>query len=56
MSKSELRRVFDSGGIEINGKFFKSTDECLDEEFPIFKLIWFPKSKRKTTWIDEQRK
>lgn len=52
MSKSELKRLFDSKSIEINGKFFSSKDECVDEEFPIQKFVWFPKSeKRKTTWL-----
>lgn len=52
MSKSELRRIFDSRSIEINGKFFSSTDECLDEEFPIRSFVWYPKSKKKkTTWV-----
>lgn len=52
MSKSELKRIFDSKSIEINGKFFTSKDECKDEEFPIKTFVWFPKSKeRKTTWV-----
>lgn len=51
MSKSELKRLFDSNSIEINGKFFKSSDRCEDSEFPIHSFIWFPKSvKRKNTW------
>jgi len=51
MSKSELKRLFDSKSIEINEKFFSSTDECKDEEFPIQSFIWFPKnSKKRNTW------
>lgn len=52
MSKSELRRIFDSKSIVINGKNFKSTDVCLDDEFPIQTFVWFPKSKKsKVTWM-----
>ncbi len=52
MSKSELKRLFDSKSIEINGKFFSSSDECCGEEFPIKSFVWFPKSqKKKTTWV-----
>lgn len=52
MSKSELKRIFDSKSIEINGKFFNSKDECNDDEFPIKTFVWFPKSKeRRTTWL-----
>lgn len=51
MSRSELKRIFDSNSILINGKNFKSTDECSDEEFPIQSIIWFPKSsKSRVTW------
>lgn len=51
MSRSELKRIFDSNSILINGKNFKSTDECMDEEFPIKSIIWFPKSsKSRVTW------
>lgn len=52
MSNSELKRLFDKNSIRINNKFFKSTDECLEEEFPIYDFIWFPKGKRKTTWVN----
>lgn len=51
MSRSELKRLFDSKSIEINGKFFTSTDECLDEEFPLVSWVWFPKGKRKNTFV-----
>jgi hypothetical protein len=52
MSKSELGRILDSGGIQVNNIFPKSNDEVIDDVFPIKTFIWFPKSKtRKTTWI-----
>ena len=51
MSKSELKRLFDSNSIQINYKYFKSTDECRSEEFPITQFVWFPNGKRKTTWL-----
>ena len=50
MSKSELRRLFDSKSIRINGVCFSSNDECCEEHFPINDFVWFPNGKRKTTW------
>jgi hypothetical protein len=51
MSKSELTRIFDSGGVEINGQYHKSDAECREEDFPITSWIWFPKSIKKVTWL-----
>lgn len=52
MSRSELKRILDSKSLNINNKFFTSKCECLNEEFPITKMIWFPNSsKRKNTWV-----
>lgn len=51
MSKSELRRIMDSGGILINGRNPKSDETFLETDFPITEFVWFPKSKRKTTWV-----
>ena len=51
MSKSELKRIFDSGGVKINGQFPKSDVECREEDFPITSWIWFPKSIKKVTWL-----
>lgn len=52
MSRSQLKRIFDSKSIEINGKFFSSTDKCEDSEFPIKSMVWFPKSdKFKNTYV-----
>jgi hypothetical protein len=52
MSRSELKRILDSKSLNINDKCFTSKCECTDEEFPIFKMIWFPNSsKRKNTWV-----
>lgn len=52
MSRSELKRILDSKSLNINNKFFTSKCECLDKEFPISKMIWFPNSsKRKNTWV-----
>lgn len=51
MSKSELKRLLDNKSIVINGKCFHSTQECLDEEFPIQSFVWFPSGSRKTTWL-----
>lgn len=50
MSKSELKRLFDSKSIEINGTFPTSTEECKDDMFPITSFIWFPNGKRLTRW------
>lgn len=50
MSRSELKRIFDSKSIQINGYFPNSKDECRDSDFPIWEFVWFPKGKRKTTW------
>ena len=56
-SRSELKRIFDSGSVEINGDFPTSTTECKDEDFPISSFIWFPKSKkRRCTWIADENK
>ncbi len=51
MSQSELRRALDSKSVLINGKTFTSEDSCGDEEFPITSLVFFPKGKRKTTYL-----
>lgn len=50
MSKSELKRLFESKSIEINGTFPTSSDECSSDMFPIKSFIWFPNGKRKTHW------
>lgn len=51
MSKSELKRLFDSKSIEVNGTFPTSLDECSSDMFPIKSFIWFPNGKRRTHWI-----
>lgn len=50
MSNSDLRRLLDSGGILINGKKPKSVETV---EFPVTELVFFPKSRRRTTMIQE---
>lgn len=50
MSRSELRRVMDSGGIQINNTT-PSADTSIDAiTFPITTFVWFPSSKRRVTW------
>jgi len=51
MSKSELKRLFDSKSIEINGMTPISTERCDESSFPITSFIWFPKGKRLTRWF-----
>ena len=46
MTKSELRRILDSGSVRINQKFPKSVDFV---DFPINDLVFFSGSKRQTT-------
>lgn len=48
MSRSELRRLLDSGGVQINGLRPKAEE---DMKLPINELIFFPNSKRKTTIV-----
>lgn len=51
MSKSELRRIMDGHGLEINGGFPDYSTPLSDITFPIQSFVWFPKSKkRRTTW------
>lgn len=50
MSKSELKRLMDSGSVEINKAQPKSTAEFSEITFPITSFVWFPKSKRKVSW------
>lgn len=50
MSKSELKRLLDGGGISINNRCPKSNDCFLTDDFPIRSFVWFPKSKRKVSW------
>lgn len=47
MSRSELGRIMDSGGLNINDTHPFSTTKLSELSFPIVKMIWFPKSKRK---------
>lgn len=46
MSKSQLRRIFDSRSLEINGGFFKSSDPFDEDILPIVSMVWFPKSEK----------
>lgn len=48
ISNSELRRLLDSGGVIVNNVAPKAEDSF---EFPIWELIFFPKSDRRTTMI-----
>jgi hypothetical protein len=48
ISSGELRRQAKQGAIIINGETF-NVDELMD--FPVFSLIFFPKSKKRKTTI-----
>ncbi len=48
MSNSELRRLLDSGGVIVNGEALAAESSF---DFPIWELIFFPKSERRTTMI-----
>ncbi len=48
MSNTELRRHIQQGGILINGERIQVNEEI---DFPVFSLVFFPNSKRKTTII-----
>lgn len=45
-SNSEVRRWLDGGMVEINGERPKAMDNV---QFPVNSLVFFPKSKRRTT-------
>jgi tyrosyl-tRNA synthetase len=47
-SKSEIRRWFENGSVEVNGKRVKANDLL---EFPVKSIVLHPKSKRRTTLI-----
>lgn len=47
-TNSEVRRWLDGGMVEINGERPKAMDKV---NFPIISLIFFPKSKRRTTLV-----
>jgi hypothetical protein len=48
MSNSELRRHLKQGGILVNGEKLV-VDEVID--FPVYSLIFFPKSEKKRTTL-----
>ena len=48
-SNSELQRWLNQVSVVINNQTPHSNDEI---EFPITKLVFFPKGKRKTTLVD----
>lgn len=47
-TNSEVRRWLDGGMVEINGERPKAMDKV---NFPIRSLVFFPKSKRRTTLV-----
>ena len=48
MSNGELKRHMQQGGVLVNGERV-APDERID--FPVFSLVFFPKSKRRTTIV-----
>lgn len=48
MSNSELRRHCLQGGVLINTERVTPTEEV---DFPVFSLVFFPKSTRRTTLV-----
>ncbi len=48
-SNSEIRRWLKNHSISINGERLHDPNEPLD--FPVFSLVFFPNSKRKTTIV-----
>jgi len=48
MSNAELRRHIQQGGILIKGERIQVNEEI---DFPVFSLVFFPNSKRKTTIV-----
>lgn len=48
MSNGELRRQARQGAILINGERFDPTEPM---DFPVFSLVFFPRSNRRTTVI-----
>lgn len=46
MSRSQLKRIFDSKSLEINGEFFKSSDPFDEDVLPLVSMVWFPKSEK----------
>ncbi len=49
---SEIRRLFDNKAVVING-FAPPQDGCLDNQWPIWELVFFPKGKRRTTLVQD---
>lgn len=47
-TNSEVRRWLDGGMVEINGERPKAMDKV---SFPILSLVFFPKSKKRTTLV-----
>lgn len=47
-TNSEIRRWLDGGMVEFNGKRPKAMEKV---DFPIYSLIFFPKSNRRTTLV-----
>jgi tyrosyl-tRNA synthetase len=48
MSKAELRRHIQQGGVLVNHERVEPTEEI---DFPVFSLVFFPKSARRTTLV-----
>lgn len=48
MSKAELRRCIDQCGVLVNTERCNSTEPV---DFPVFSIVLFPKSNRKTTIV-----
>jgi len=51
-SNSEIRRLIENKAVVVNG-IAPTLTACMDNQFPIWQLIFFPNGKRRTTVIDE---
>jgi hypothetical protein len=53
-TKSEIRRLLENKAVAING-FRPPMNACLDNQWPIWQLIYFPEGERKTTLADDPK-
>ena len=48
MSNGELRRLLNQGACKINGAAVNAQEKV---DFPVFSIVWFPKSAQRRTTI-----
>jgi hypothetical protein len=51
-SNSEIRRLLENRSILLNG-FMADVNSSMDNQFPIWQLIFFPKAHRRCTLVDD---